>query len=515
MSFVIAFLRTRTSSASIPNLFVEFLQESCQLAAAVIEPERMPLEGRLPQRAEAHRHGRMELIPSSMSASDCFGSSHRLKLGHSFRYGLELRTCNEFESLRFHARRVCWHRACSESVTMADVLIIEDESGLRESLLEGLSEAFPDLTFGAYGSVEEARGATEAQPPQLVISDVRLPGESGVEFLLAAKRQWPGTRFILITAYATLVTHEQASEYGAYRLLQKPFALHELVEGVQEALAADDSATVEGLTILDLLQIANLGKKSLAIYIRRGVASGEIFLRDGEVVHCRTGRREGVAAFKELVRWQRRDFEVRIGDKTPKTTIREPFHHLVLEALRILDEKNQESAEWESGRSSISTDEAIQVPHQASQPKSSPEPAATHQENTRVRASLKSLTTIDGFLGACLVDSESNKVLGAESDSFDVEVAAACNIEVIRAEQRVVASLELQDRIEDILITLGTQYHLLRPMDTNQELILYLVLDRRVANLAIARNELSTFVRGLDLGYSARSGSGAVSSPRT
>src|ERR1700744_2560690 len=102
---------------------------------------------------------------------------------------------------------------------------------------------------------------------------------------------------------------------------------------------------------------------------------------------------------------------------------------------------------------------------------------------------------IEGAVGACLVDWESGMSLGAAGGGkfLDLDVAAAGNTEVIRAKMRTMESLRLDDSIEDILITLSKQYHLIRLLRNSrneQGLFLYLVLDRGKANLALARHNL-------------------------
>ena len=80
-----------------------------------------------------------------------------------------------------------------------------------------------------------------------------------------------------------------------------------------------------------------------------------------------------------------------------------------------------------------------------------------------MKAALEEAMTIDGAVGVCLVDYQSGMTLGtAGGDGLDLEMAAAGNTEVVRSKMRVMGALGLQDRIEDMLITLGSQYHLIR-----------------------------------------------------
>ncbi|MGW6027526.1 hypothetical protein [Streptomyces sp. NPDC055099] len=118
--------------------------------------------------------------------------------------------------------------------------------------------------------------------------------------------------------------------------------------------------------------------------------------------------------------------------------------------------------------------------------------------------SLKEVTTsIEGVLGAALVDYTSGMALGTigGGKDLDLAVAAAGNTDVVRAKLRTMELLDLKDEIEDILITLSSQYHLIRLIKgrNNNGLFLYVALDQKRANLAMARHQLKRIEANLDV----------------
>jgi predicted regulator of Ras-like GTPase activity (Roadblock/LC7/MglB family) len=117
---------------------------------------------------------------------------------------------------------------------------------------------------------------------------------------------------------------------------------------------------------------------------------------------------------------------------------------------------------------------------------------------------LNATLKIDGVMGAALGDWNTGFALGqASSDSrfpeSTLEQAIALNAEVIKAKIRARDTLKITDNIEDILITLDSQYHLIRISEAVKGVFFYLVLNREKANLGLARIKLREAEKDLQI----------------
>jgi len=122
---------------------------------------------------------------------------------------------------------------------------------------------------------------------------------------------------------------------------------------------------------------------------------------------------------------------------------------------------------------------------------------APHMAN--INSSLTEVMKLDGAIAAALVDWESGLTLGTIGGGagFDIELAASGNTAVVKSKMGVMNALGISGGIEDILITLGSQYHLIRPLSKNPSLFLYVAIDKAKGNLGLARHKVRQVEEGL------------------
>jgi two-component system nitrogen regulation response regulator GlnG len=117
---------------------------------------------------------------------------------------------------------------------MKPVWIIDDDRSIRWVFEKALTRE--NIAFKTFSSADEALGVLASETPQVVVSDIRMPGESGLELLQKAKERYPHMPVIIMTAYSDLESAVAAFQGGAYEYLPKPFDVDHAVELIRRAL---------------------------------------------------------------------------------------------------------------------------------------------------------------------------------------------------------------------------------------------------------------------------------------
>jgi two-component system, NtrC family, nitrogen regulation response regulator GlnG len=117
---------------------------------------------------------------------------------------------------------------------MKPVWIVDDDRSIRWVFEKALTRE--GIDYASFPSAKEALEALSAGPPQVLVSDIRMPGPSGLELLKTLKQQHPSVPVIIMTAYSDLDSAVAAFQGGAYEYLPKPFDVDQAVDLIRRAL---------------------------------------------------------------------------------------------------------------------------------------------------------------------------------------------------------------------------------------------------------------------------------------
>jgi two-component system nitrogen regulation response regulator GlnG len=121
---------------------------------------------------------------------------------------------------------------------MKPVWIVDDDRSIRWVFEKALSRE--GISYSSFASAREALDALAAGAPQVLVSDIRMPGQSGIELLQQVKQRYPAVPVIVMTAYSDLESAVAAFQGGAYEYLPKPFDVDQAVELIRRALGESE-----------------------------------------------------------------------------------------------------------------------------------------------------------------------------------------------------------------------------------------------------------------------------------
>lgn len=389
----------------------------------------------------------------------------------------------------------------SVSPEQRTILLVDDEPLFLTSVEDALSARLPFARVLRAANGREALDHIRNNSVQLLVTDVRMPELDGLQLLSEMSRLKVHVPTIVATAHALAETEAHAMSLGALAIIEKPIDIDALLDLVERRLSLPDSGMLEGVSLPGFLQLLAMERQGCTVHVAGGEKSGVITFVAGQLVDARVGSLRGEEAARQMMRWQGATFHVEPTMTDVHHTVLASLDHLLLDAARQQDE----AALGPSSSSAPDELTSLDLPWPRA---TSPESTTNEETNpervivmSNVTESLAAAMDIEGAIASALVDFESGMTLGTAGggEQFDIELAASGNTQVVRSKMAVMKSLGIEGGIEDILITLDDQFHLIRPLKSVGSIFLYLAIDKQKGNLGLARHKLGVLEKQLQI----------------
>ena len=374
----------------------------------------------------------------------------------------------------------------AQALGMRKILVVDDEKLSLEMVTELLQSSFPDVQLLNASDGIEALEILDRHEVDLIVTDLLMPRLDGLGLLSRVAGRGLHLPIIVMTAFGRSDIEQSVRNLGGIFYLEKPIDLDLLVVTVEQLLAADRTQQTS-LSLQEFARFVANQHKTGALEVRTSDQSGCLYFANGLLVEATTAFENGEAAALDILSWDQVSLHFAARREGPPPAIQKTLAELYAAVARRKDQSTQPVQLW--SRDTVMNWD----PDETSEKK--------ELAMADVKESLNAAMSIDGAIGVALVDYTSGMCLGMAGGGaqLNMEVAAAGNTAVVRAKMKVMKDLGLKDAIEDILITLGRQYHLIRPLRRSPNLFLYLATDRDRSNLALSRHKLNEIEDNLNV----------------
>jgi Response regulator containing CheY-like receiver, AAA-type ATPase, and DNA-binding domains len=220
---------------------------------------------------------------------------------------------------------------------MPRVLIVDDEEELLFGLSAFLSREGWEVLIAK--NSEEALAILKTQPVDIIVTDIRMPGESGLTFLQQLKSERKDLKTVVMTAKGSPEMEREVVSLGADAYLEKPFDLDYFLRVLNKVMTSKGfRGVIQELTLMDILQLLAYESGTALVEVSSPEGTGKIWIKDGKVVHAEIGDVVGTQAFERILSLEGGTFAVKRGVETDKQTIYESVDSLLLRTISASEE---------------------------------------------------------------------------------------------------------------------------------------------------------------------------------
>ncbi len=412
------------------------------------------------------------------------------------------------------------------------ILFVDEEPAVQRNVARILSIGASDLRLTCASDGAEALRVIERGRVDLLITSLVMPVIDGVELLrhLANRRM----KLPVVVVTERSLPPEARPQAGCrVTYIREPIEREPLLRCVNEQLSARLDAASGGVTLVDLLNLLRLERRSCALRVSAGAEQGTLFFKAGALIDARHGEITGMSAALEILRWQAPavvlDILVRARTPTVFATLGE-----LLEACFAEDELHATQLGGNQGGrmervdtvrigspgpgpagptatrppflSLVPAASSVDEPEVREAPDATPGPAPAHAEavwehpavQAKIAGMVAAALEIEGATAAALASWEFDRSLGPPrgTERAHLEAVVAGHCRIMRAMAAMMARLGMSGPLRDMVITSEDGVvDILAPLRGDEGLFLWVEIDQRRGSMALAHHRAQKLVR--------------------
>ena len=230
---------------------------------------------------------------------------------------------------------------------MSKILLVDVDPATLNNFSESLKTQSGEVQIITAGNTREVPNLVSGAKINLVIIDLKMPDNDDLDALAYISQNFPNIPVIVMTAFGTPEIELRIKSLESCQYYEKPVDMNALTEKIFEDLGIGVGGQIHGIALSSFLQMSEMEKTTCRLKIKSEEGDGFLYLQKGELVAAETGFLTAEEAAYEIISWENAVIEIEKSGHKKKREIKMPLMNILMEGLRIKDEKSAAEKEEE------------------------------------------------------------------------------------------------------------------------------------------------------------------------